>query len=117
MGHLALKSHRDGDDDDDEVDNDNNDDFISDVFYNRKNVNYSKSFHFQRYNRIKCMISAKALHNFVNILIIKNDLHNIVRFIPFYFLDTLTKVTIEFLFDLRAFLSLSWMLMMIMVVT
>ena len=26
MGHLALKSHRDGDDDDDEVDNDNNDD-------------------------------------------------------------------------------------------
>ena len=26
MGHLALKSHRDGDDYDDEVDNDNNDD-------------------------------------------------------------------------------------------
>ena len=54
----------------------------------RKYVMFSKSFHFQRYNRIKCMISSKALHNFVNILIIKHDFHKILRFLPFYFLDT-----------------------------
>ena len=52
------------------------------------------------------MISSKALHNFVNILIIKHDFHKILRFFLFDFLDVYWQRWIEFLFDLRAFVSL-----------